>query len=291
MITDATWADIDQDKDDDLLIVGEWMGIKVFENEAGQLKNISTSVKLDSTNGWWNSIDFIIANHGTNSRFSASKEKPVSMYINDFDRNGAIDPIICTYLGDKSYPLALKHDLIEQLPPLKKLYIKYDSYKEATMEDIFVKELLDKSFLAEAYTLETSILINNGAEGFELRALPIQAQLSPTYAITTSDFNNDGHVDLLLGGNFFYSKPEVGIYDANFGTVLLGDGKLNYKYIPNKDINLKIKEQVRAFALVRCFGFSIYLLIFCNPSASGSLRQLSIGHLVLHLQNFASFMW
>ncbi|MEL6922469.1 MAG: VCBS repeat-containing protein [Bacteroidota bacterium] len=261
MITDATWADIDQDKDPDLLVVGEWLGIRVFQNDGGQLKDISTSVKLDSTNGWWNTIeavdldkdgdmDFVLGNHGNNSRFSASKSRPVSMYVNDFDQNGSAEPIICTYLEDDSYPLALKHDLIEQLPGLKKKYVRYDAYKEAKINDIFSPEQMQRALVSEAYTLETALLINNGSQGFELKALPVQAQLSPTYAIATTDFNADGHVDILLGGNFFYSKPEVGIYDASFGTVLLGDGKNNFRYVPNKDLGLKIKEQVRGFALV-----------------------------------------
>lgn len=261
MITDAIWSDIDQDEDQDLLVIGEWMGIKVFENEGGRLTDISSAMGMDSTNGWWNSIeaadldkdgdmDFVVTNHGHNSRFSASEEKPVRMYLNDFDRNGAVDPIICVYLGEKSYPLALKHDLIEQLPPLKKLYVRYESYKEATMEDIFAAELLEQSLVSEVYRLETSILLNNGASGFELKALPIQAQMSPMYAIAVNDFNEDGREDILLGGNFFYSKPEVGIYDASFGTLLLGDGKANYKYVRNQDINLKIKEQIRQMAIV-----------------------------------------
>lgn len=261
MITDATWADIDGDKDPDLLVIGEWMGIKVFKNEGGRFTDVSGAMGLEDTNGWWNSIeaadldedgdlDFIVSNHGHNSRFNASKEKPVSMYLNDFDRNGAVDPIICVYLGEKSYPLALRHDLIEQLPALKKLYVKYESYKEATMEDIFAPELLEQSMVKEVYTLETSILINNGADGFALKALPVQAQMSPMYAIAVHDFNGDGHQDILLGGNFFYSKPEVGIYDASFGTLLLGDGKANFKYVRNQDINLKIKDQIRQFAVI-----------------------------------------
>ncbi|PHN03868.1 hypothetical protein CRP01_25180 [Flavilitoribacter nigricans DSM 23189 = NBRC 102662] len=261
MITDAVWSDIDGDDDQDLLVIGEWMGIKVFRNDGGNLTDASSAMQLDSTNGWWNSIeaadldedgdmDFVVTNHGHNSRFSASREKPVTMYLNDFDRNGAVDPIICVYLGDKSYPLALRHDLIEQLPALKKLYVKYESYKEATMEDIFAPELLEQSMVSEVYRLESSVLINNGSEGFAIKSLPVQAQLSPMYAIAVQDFNEDGHVDILLGGNFFYSKPEVGIYDASFGTLLLGDGKGDFRYVRNQDINLKIKEQVRQFAII-----------------------------------------
>jgi hypothetical protein len=47
-----------------------------------------------NTEGWWNVIkakdlnndgktDFILGNHGLNSYFKASAEKPVTMYVND----------------------------------------------------------------------------------------------------------------------------------------------------------------------------------------------------------------
>ena len=131
MITDAKWADFDNDDDYDLIMVGEWMGIKLFENDNFNFKEISKDVGLKNTSGWWNRIvssdidndgdvDFIVGNHGLNSRFKASKEEPISCYVNDFDKNGSIEQVISIYNQNKSYPLALRHDLIEQLPHLKK---------------------------------------------------------------------------------------------------------------------------------------------------------------------------
>ena len=147
MITDATWADVDQDGSEDLIVVGEWMGIKIFKNIKGSFKDISVEMGLDSTSGWWSSIskadldgdgdlDFIIGNHGLNSRFKASVDKPITLYVNDFDQNGSAEPILCTYIGDKSYPLALKHDLVMQLPVLKKKYVAYESYKDQDVIDL-----------------------------------------------------------------------------------------------------------------------------------------------------------
>ena len=261
MIKDAVWADIDDDKDLDLLIVGEWMGIKVFTNQDGQLTESSNQLGLSNSNGWWNKIvssdldgdgdlDFVLGNHGLNSRFSASVEKPVTMYVNDFDRNGTAEPIICVYMGDKSYPLALKHDLIVQLPGLRKKYTQYEAYKDQTITDIFTPEQLENAIISKANTLETSILLNHGEGGFELVPLPVEAQLAPVFDIVIDDFDGDGFQDLLLAGNFNNAKPEVGIYEASYGIVLLGDGEGQYKYLPNRLSGLKLTGDVRNMAII-----------------------------------------
>ena len=36
-------------------------------------------------------LDLVIGNHGENSRFRATKSKPISMYINDFDDNNSLE--------------------------------------------------------------------------------------------------------------------------------------------------------------------------------------------------------
>ena len=277
MVTDAHWDDYDQDGDPDLLVVGEWMGIKLFENKDGELVDISLSVGLDSTNGWWNVIepvdvdgdgdtDFVLGNHGLNSRFKATKQKPVSIYVNDFDQNGSAEAIICNYLGDKSYPLALKHDLIMQLPSLKKKYVQYDTYKDQTISDIFEPEILDKAHKSEAYILSTIILRNDGPNGFTINPLPMQSQLSPTFAVEVDDFDKDGSIDLLLGGNFYFSKPEVGRYDASYGVFLKGDGKGHFEVVPNRNIQLRMEDQVRAFEKLS-FGDENLLIVARNNEA------------------------
>ena len=56
MITDAVWADVDGDKDPDLIVVGEYLAIRIFMNEQGKLVDRSAETALDKTNGWWNRI-------------------------------------------------------------------------------------------------------------------------------------------------------------------------------------------------------------------------------------------
>ncbi len=255
MITDAAWADIDSDGDPDLLVVGEWMGINVFKNEAGKFTNVSSDMGLSQSQGWWNTIettdlngdglpDFIVGNHGLNSRFKASKEKPISLYISDFDQNGSLEQILTQYNGAFSYPVALKHDLVMQLPGLKKKYLKYESFKGQKMEDIFTPEELSKASRLDAHLLESVALINRGTS-FEIIKLPQQAQFSTVYAIVANDFDKDGVTDILVGGNLYDTKPEVGRYDASYGLLLKGDGNGGFAPIEAKKSGFSIEGQAR----------------------------------------------
>ena len=256
MITDAIWADIDRDNDLDLLVVGEYMPIKVFINNNGKFKDQTIPAGLSKSNGWWNRIegadldgdgdmDFVVGNHGLNSRFKATVDRPVCMYVNDFDQNGTVEQIICTYNGEKSYPLVLRHDLVKQIPSLKKKYLKYENYKEQTITDIFTPEQLSKAKKLEVFELATSILINDGKGNFMLKPLPVEAQLAPMFGIELADFDKDGVVDILLAGNFYKAKPEVGRYDASYGLLLKGNGKGDFKSLSAKESGIKIDGEVR----------------------------------------------
>jgi enediyne biosynthesis protein E4 len=275
MITDATWADVDGDKDPDLVVVGEYMPVSIFINQDGKkLINKTGEFGLEKSNGWWNTIeaididkdgdiDFIAGNHGLNSRFRASKEKPVTMYVSDFDRNGSIEQIICTYNGEISYPMVLRHDLISQIPSLKKKYLKYESYKNATITDIFTPEQLKSALKLEAFNFSSSILINNGKGKFEMKELPVEAQFSPMFGICVDDFDGDGKIDLLMGGNLYRVKPEVGRYDASYGVFLKGDGKGNFVSIKAKDSGFFVDGEVRDIKKI-AIGKSDYVIVARN---------------------------
>jgi len=257
MITDAKWFDYDRDGKMDLVVTGEYMPIRIFHNEnKQQLKEVTAEAGLSNSSGWWNRLaiadidgdgypDIVAGNHGLNSRFKCSDQKPVRMYVSDFDDNGSVEQVITCYNGEKAYPMALRHDLVGELPYLKKKYLKYENYKEQTIEDIFTKEQLDKALKLEAKEFRSSVLMNDGKGRFTLKPLPVEAQLSVMYGIGVSDYDGDGRQDILLGGNFYQSKPEVGIYDASYGVLLKGDGKGNFTTINEQESGILVKGQVR----------------------------------------------
>jgi hypothetical protein len=233
MITDMSWADVDNDGDDDMVIVGDWMPVKIFINDSGYFTDRSEQYGLSDTEGWWHVVvpadlngdgktDFVLGNHGLNSFFKASVNKPVTMYVNDFDLNGTIEQIICTYIGDKSYPAVLKDELVKQIPSLENKYKNFDDYKEATIQDIFPEEVMKRSVQLNAKLMSSCAMINTGKGSFRLIPLPVEAQFSPVYAIITGDFDHDGIYDIVLGGNQYKAKPQTGIYDASYGLFLKG---------------------------------------------------------------------
>jgi hypothetical protein len=167
------------------------------------------------------------------------------MYVSDFDLNGSVEQIICVYNGDKSYPLALKHDLIRQIPALENKYPKYEMYKDQQITDIFTPEQLKNSMRLDAFLLETSLFINDGAGNFTRKSLPAEVQFSPVYAADIGDYNGDGNTDILLGGNLYNAKPEVGRYDASYGSFLMGDGKGAFRNVPAKVSGFRLDGEIR----------------------------------------------
>ena len=251
MITDATFADLDNDGDQELIVVGEFMGIEIFKNNKGVLKKLINN-PLSELKGWWNVLvtgdfngdgflDLVAGNHGTNSRFKASVQNPISLYINDYDKNGTLDPIL-TFRAEnkKDYPFSLRHDLINQIKILKKKFPDYESFKDAGIRDIFSEDQIKKSLIPQVNELKTSMFINNGEMDFTSISLPKEIQFSPTLGISANDFDKDGDLDIVLGGNLFGVKPEMGRYDSSYGVYLENIGDSNFKYQPNgKGILLK----------------------------------------------------
>jgi hypothetical protein len=235
MVCDAAWFDYDKDGRQDLVLAGEYMPITIYHNEKNGLKELTTAVGLGKTQGWWNRImitdlnndgypDIIGANHGLNSRFQANEKQPIKLFVEDFDNNGSVEQILTCYNGDSAYPMSLRHDLVNALPYLKKKYLRYADYKNQTIESIFSAEQIANATRLDAMSMESSVFINNMNGTFNRKALPAVAQLSAMYAIAAEDINKDGKMDILLGGNFYDSKPEAGIYNGTYGCLLKGDG-------------------------------------------------------------------
>lgn len=262
MITDAVWADVDGDNDPDLIVVGEYMPIKVYINRNGKLIDETEGSGLGKSNGWWNrlevadidndgDLDLIVGNHGMNSKFKASVEKPVCMYVDDFDGNGSIEHFICAFNGNESYPLILRHDLVAQIPSLKKKYLKYETFKNETITDIFTPEQMKSALELKAFELRSSVALNDGKGKFTLKALPLEAQYSPVFGIEVGDFNKDGLVDIITGGNFYRAKPEVGRYDASYGLFLKGDGNGNFSALPSHESGIHIDGEIRDIVTIK----------------------------------------
>jgi enediyne biosynthesis protein E4 len=276
MVTDAFWIDVNNDKQLDLIVVGEFMPIKIFVNKKGILTDKSELYIKFASEGLWNHInaadmdadgdmDLVIGNIGTNTQFHVNEKEPMTMHYKDFGGNGNIVPILSYYMNGVSYPVSSRDDLVDPLPYLKKKFIEYKTYSTATINDIFTKEELKDAKILKAGYMKTIYLENQGEKGFIEHELPIQAQYAPVYGIVLSDFDKDGKKDMLLAGNNTWTRIKFGRYAANHGIVLKGDGKGGFKYITQPISGLKIKGNARSLNLIK-MGKTQKIIVGINDS-------------------------
>lgn len=260
MVTDGKVTDWDGDGKADLIFVGDWTPPIFFRNTGGKLDKIEMP-ELSNLKGWYRALevadldgnglpDLILGNNGLNSRFKASPETPVKMYLNDFDQNGSIEHLFVREVGGQQIPYVLKHELEKQIPVIKKRYIKYETYNNQTFSEIFPPEVISRSIVSELNNLESGVLMNQGNGKFEWKPFPRMAQRSYVFAIHTEDLDGDGKLDLILAGNLTQAKPEVGKYDASYGEVLLGNGDGTFRFWPNAENGLKLFGDIRAISKI-----------------------------------------
>jgi len=285
MVTDAVWTDFNKDQLTDLILVGEWMGIRVFRNEGRKLTEISDNCGLNNTEGWWNRIeaadfdrdgdmDYVLGNLGLNSQIRASETEPASMYARDFDNNGSMDALMCYFILGESYPYNSKDDLQDQIPFIEKKYPTYESYTNVKITDIFTEQELKSALLLKVNNFASCYMENKGNNRFSLSPLPLIAQFSPIYAMQTGDMNQDGNPDIILAGNFYGTRMKFGRFDANRGLLLLGNGKGNFS--PRNDLQsgFNITGEVRDIADVKLASGKM-LMIFVLNNDSVKLYEMN----------------
>ncbi|MCF0061852.1 VCBS repeat-containing protein [Dyadobacter chenwenxiniae] len=230
MVTGASFEDLDQDKKPDLMLIGDWMAVKVFKNVGNAFKE-QRSAALEDSDGMWAALtpvdldrdgdmDFVLGNGGLNNQYKASGGQPVTIYYDDFDKNGVIDPVCTYYIGDKSYPMFSRDEMLDQMPYLKRKYTNYALYADATVVDIFGQEAVDKSKKVFCKQLASIALENKGNFKFEIHQLPQEAQISRVSAIVPVKLNKEAGTTLLLAGNFSSYRVQLGPCDASVGVML-----------------------------------------------------------------------
>jgi hypothetical protein len=265
MVTDAVWMDWDKDGQPDLVLVGEWMKVCIFRNDAGHFTDVTGTAGLAETSGWWNCIsvadvdgdgnmDLIGGNLGLNSLLKTSIKEPVEMYLNDFDNNGSLDQVICSYQNGISYPFASLDELSAQISVLGEKYPRYSDFGGKTVKDIFGKNAVEKSIIKKAELFESCLFLNKGNGIFEIMKLPVEAQFSPLRDIMVKDINKDGRQDLILAGNDYAVRPSYGRYDASYGWCLLRDPGETYKTLIPVKSGLKITGDARRILPIEISG-------------------------------------
>jgi hypothetical protein len=249
-VKSARLADLDKDGDQDLLLALEWDGICMMENK-GQSFVLK---KLTDRKGLWNfvlpydfdgdgDLDILAGNLGLNSRLKASREQPVRMYVNDYDKNGRKEPLLTSYVNGAEALFPTKLEVEKQMPFIKKKFIYATEFARASLGDIVGEDKLKEAQILEADYLENTILVNDGRGNFSLKPLEYRAQWTPYYDAQVIDANGDKLPDILIMGNFYNINIQMGRYDADFGTILINRG--NCDFTPTAIKGLQVKGQVR----------------------------------------------
>ncbi|WP_405381721.1 VCBS repeat-containing protein [Maribacter sp. LLG6340-A2] len=268
MVTDALWADVDQDGFEDLIVVGELMPITVFKNNGNSLNKIEKT-GVDNLLGWWESIskididkdgdlDFLLGNMGSNNFYSPTLEKPTTVVAKDFDNNGTIDPVVFAYFKEsfenpvqKSFPVHFWADLNGQSPLFRAKFNSYKSYSKATIENLFNDNEIKGATTLTGNFDKSIVLKNLGNGSFNYSVLPNEVQYAPINDMVITDYDNDAFEDILLVGNNFGNEVFIGRNDAFNGLLLNNDGKGNFKTIPTIESGFLVPGDSKSIAMVK----------------------------------------
>lgn len=235
MINQSIFSDFDNDGDQDLILAAEWQSITIFENNHGHFKKLALPA-LDKNKGWYQSIkgfdydgdgdqDYFIGNLGLNNKFHANPKKPLHIYADYFDNNSSFDIILSKTLNGNLVPVRGKQCSTEQTPFLGKKIATYNQFANATLDQIYGKEKLEKAYHLYTNTFASVFLENQGNKNFKEIKLPNNCQFGPTLAFLIQKNKKNQLMDIIGVGNIYEAEVETIRYDASKGFILNSDNK------------------------------------------------------------------
>ncbi|MCF6222149.1 MAG: VCBS repeat-containing protein [Flavobacteriaceae bacterium] len=259
LITDAIFSDYDNDGDEDLIAVGEWTKIQVYENNQGNFRKKELP-DLNKTSGLWFSIeqkdmdgdgdmDYFVGNLGLNSKFKAKPDKPFQIFCDDFDKNGTYDIILTNNYKGKLVPLRGKECTSQQIPAINNKFKTFNDFAKADMNTIFGEQNLKNALHLSANIFYSIYLENKGGGEFNIVKLPNALQISPIMDFDFLDMNQDGIDEIIAIGNMYNTEVETVRYDASYGNVLqFNQGKFNV--LPYTETGFSIKGDAKNLHII-----------------------------------------
>jgi hypothetical protein len=261
MVNDAVWFDVNADERKDLVIAGEWMGLKVFINSENGFKEESDRYFPEKLSGWNfkisatdidndGDVDLIVGNLGLNSKFHANKKKPFYLHANDFDGNGTCDIVLAKNYKGKKVPVRGRECSSEQMPFISEKFETYGEFANASLEDILGEEKIKEGLSFTVNEFSTGIYFREG-DSFVFKPLPKAIQESVTNSIVVTDLNKDGRKDLILGGNIFNMEIETTPLDASNGYTLIQKENGEFEVLRAVQTGLDASKDVKDMVLLK----------------------------------------
>jgi hypothetical protein len=243
MVTDGLWSDLNGDGKIELVVCGEWMPVKVLGFSADKLVDVTSDFGLQQTYGWWYSlaagdfdgdgdIDLLGGNYGLNHRYKPRDGMPFELFAGDLDENGSWDIVLAYHEGDQLFPVRERLAFIDQFPWIEQQIPTFRQFARSTVGDIFSERQISRSAHLKATVFSSCIFINDGSGRLTMRSLPNAAQRSAINGIVLVDFNEDGQLDALAGGNLYGMEAESLRNDAGIGLCLEGNGDGSFTVVP-----------------------------------------------------------
>lgn len=259
LVTDMTWSDVDQDGDQDMIVVGEWMAPTVFSYDSEKFTKVSNQT-LDSLKGWYFSVnaididndgdeDYVLGNLGNNYKYQASAAEPFEVYYADFDQSGTKDIVLGYYNFGELFPVRGRQCSSQQVPDLKDKFSNYHSFGSSSLMSIYDLDNKKDVLAYKARKFSSGVLINTPI-GFEFKPFPNTAQLSSINDMLIQDWDQDGHLDVLVAGNLYQSEIETPRNDASYGLLLKGNGTGQFEAMDAASTGFFVQGEVRHLGLI-----------------------------------------
>jgi enediyne biosynthesis protein E4 len=290
IVNQSVWADVDGDGKSELTIAGEWMSPQVYSWHNGQFVKQQQSVRIilpsqkdslvsmDALTGWWYNMkavdldkdgrmDLVLGNRGLNSSIKGNINEPATIYAKDFDNNGSYDAVLGYYIHGKCYPLFSRDQLIDQMPMMRKRFVRYRDYSGKTLDGIFTAAEKNNMDVYKTNFFESGVLMNEGNNTFRFIPFGEKAQLSTINDMVIDDIDNDGKTDILVCGNSDDPAVMVGVYDATSALLLKGTGPGNFVTASPADHGLKVRGESRKMIYLQDKGKTTLVFLKNNAPA------------------------
>src|SRR5207247_9815063 len=127
----------------DLVTAGEWMPLQFFHNDGRVLRNVTASVGLPPTRGWWFSLavgdfnhdghpDLVAGNVGLNFTYATSPQNRFGVYAADFTGSGNTDIVLTQDSGGTEDPFFGRAKLGPTIYPAAVRFPRYAMFATAS---------------------------------------------------------------------------------------------------------------------------------------------------------------